>query len=202
TNPENITADFEQALKLDPKYVPALQQLAALQAARHKYDEALSTLDRLDAAGDPTFSTRLMRGQVQAQQGKAGPARESYAAARALAKGNANALNSLCWSEATVGSAPDEALKDCDAALAVAPDIPAFVDSRGLALLKLKRYQEAVASYDVAIAKAPKQTSSLYGRGIAKLRLGRQAEGEADIAAAREIEPSVGSRFAEYGVQR
>lgn len=202
TNPDLIIADFEQALKLDPKYVPALQQLSALQVAIHRYPDALRTLDRLEAAGASVYSTPLMRGDAQAHLGQTEAARASYAAARAKAKGQASALNSLCWSEATTGVALDDALKDCDAALAETPGVPAFVDSRGLVLLKLRRYEEAIASYDAAITKAPKQATSLYGRGIAKLRLGKRTEGEADIAAARDIESNIESRFADYGVRR
>lgn len=199
-SPESSIADFEQALRLDPKHTPALQQMSQVQIATRKYPEALQTLDRLEAASAPTFSTRILRGEAHARLGQLEPAKENYAAARELAKGNATALNNLCWNQGLVGISLEDALKDCDGALAAAPAVPAFADSRGLVLLKLGRHAEAVASYDAALAKAPRLAASLYGRGIAKQRMGLQAEGTADLEAARGIEPAIEARFASYGL--
>jgi tetratricopeptide (TPR) repeat protein len=128
-------------------------------------------------------------------------AHEAFAAARALARTGPE-FNSLCWSEATAGVELDDALGDCDKALADMPDTPAFLDSRGFVLLRLKRYEESITSYDAAIKLQPQEAASLYGRGIAKLRLGRQAGGEADIAAARAVNPRIEAIFGGYGVKR
>jgi hypothetical protein len=47
----------------------------------------------------------------------------------------------------------------------------------------------------------PKSASSFYGRGFAKLKKGDSAGGEADIAAAKAINPAIAEQYAGYGLQ-
>lgn len=46
----------------------------------------------------------------------------------------------------------------------------------------------------------PKVSFSLYGRGLAKLKSGDTAGGNADIVAAKAMNPKVADRYAKYGV--
>jgi len=43
--------------------------------------------------------------------------------------------------------------------------------------------------------------ASLYGRGMAKRRKGDYSAGNADIATARAIKPSIAAEFVRYGLQ-
>jgi tetratricopeptide (TPR) repeat protein len=195
-------ADLEQALQIDPKNAAVLMTLTSLKMGLKQYAEVLQYLDRLEPLIPPQPEISRMRAEALVRVGNLAEAKRAYETARKQTK-SPGRLNDVCWSEATVtDSLLDDALKDCDAALAAEPAAPAILDSRGLVLLKLKRYAEAVSSYDTAIATRPRQAESLYGRGIAKLRLGKQAEGEADIAAALAISPAIEARFAEYGIRR
>lgn len=40
----------------------------------------------------------------------------------------------------------------------------------------------------------------LYGRGVTERMNGREAASDADIAAAKKIQPDIGERFAKWGV--
>jgi len=75
----------------------------------------------------------------------------------------------------------EEAIADCDKAIALdASDANAY-DTRGWAKFKLNRYEEAIADYDEAIAIDPKNAAIIYkDRGIAKFHLGRYEEAIAD----------------------
>jgi hypothetical protein len=46
----------------------------------------------------------------------------------------------------------------------------------------------------------PHSATSLYGRGLAYLKLSDQAQGERDVAAARQADPDVASKFRGWGV--
>jgi hypothetical protein len=59
----------------------------------------------------------------------------------------------------------------------------------------------AIADFDVALVKHPKHAHSLFARGVAKVRNGDQAGGDADIAAAKAIEPRIEEEYARYGVR-
>jgi tetratricopeptide (TPR) repeat protein len=73
-------------------------------------------------------------------------------------------------------------------------------DSRGLVLLRLGDYPKSIADYDASIAIAPKSAWSWYGRGIDKLRQHQSAAGDADIAQAKSLLPTIAEKFTHYGI--
>ena len=108
---------------------------------------------------------------------------------------DADMLNNLCWMAAEAGRLLDQALQDCDAALALAPDSAAIIDSRARVLLEQGDFRGALAGYEAALAKEPEQATSLYGRGLARIALGQMEAGEADKAAALVLDPDVRTSF-------
>jgi tetratricopeptide (TPR) repeat protein len=95
----------------------------------------------------------------------------------------------------------ESALADCNAALAKAPDMAGYLDSRGLVLLRLGRIDDAIADYDQALAKSPNTPSALFGRAIAWARKGDRAKAESDAAAAAKVDPDIRAEFERYGVK-
>lgn len=106
--------------------------------------------------------------------------------------------NNRCWHRALAGRLV-EALDDCDESLKLGRSAEAL-DSRGLVLLKMKRFDEAQASYGEALALDPKLAYSLYGRALARESLGDRAGRDADLAAARAADPKIDEAFARLGV--
>lgn len=74
--------------------------------------------------------------------------------------------------------------------------VPAALAVRGNAYLRLKRADEALADFDKVLAARPKHAPSLHGRGLARRQKGDLAGGDADIAAAKAIDPGVAELFA------
>jgi tetratricopeptide (TPR) repeat protein len=62
---------------------------------------------------------------------------------------------------------------------------------RGWTYFKLGQLDAAVADYDSALKYNPKRTIALYGRGLARRAKGDRTGGDADIAAARAIQPDI-----------
>lgn len=61
--------------------------------------------------------------------------------------------------------------------------------------------RQALADCDAALAQDAQDADSLYGRGLAKLKTGDTADGNADIAAAKNIDGGIAETFARYGVK-
>lgn len=175
-----------------------------MQTEAGDHAEAIRTWNAAVAAEPKEPGLLAERGIAHARAGSMALAEKDFAAARAMsgsAAQDATALNNICWAKATAGLLLQSALADCDAALGKLPDAPAYLDSRGLVLLRLGRLDEAIATYDRALAKAPRQTSSLWGRSIAWARKGDRARSATDAAAALKNNLDVRTEFEAYGVK-
>ena len=73
--------------------------------------------------------------------------------------------------------------------------------TRGMAGLKQHRLQDAWDDYDAAVRLDPKRASPLYARAMAEIRLGQKKKAEADVAAARLLDPKIADSYAQYGVK-
>lgn len=191
--------DIDAALRLDPAESEALAAKAELQAELGDRRGAIATYDAAIKASPDDVTLLARRGVALARAGDTARAERDFSAVRAKAIGPA-ALHDLCWTKATAGVALESALADCDAALAERPDDPGFLDSRGLALLRLGRIDDAIAAYDRALAKAPAIPTSLFGRATARARKGDKGGAAADAALALKTDPNVRDEFEEDGV--
>lgn len=194
-------ADLDAALKLQPDFTDAIAEKAKLQADSGDLPGAISTYSAAlsKSPDDPTLLTG--RGIAYARSGNKAGADVDFERARGKMAG-AEALNNICWAKATAGVALESALGDCNAALAKTPDVPAYLDSRGLVLLRLGRLDDAIADYDRALAASPAMASSQYGRAVAWARKGDRARSDADAAAAVKADTNVEANYVSYGITR
>jgi len=72
------------------------------------------------------------------------------------------------------------------------------LDSRGFVYLKLGQFDNAIADYNAVLKLKPKLAISLYNRGLAKQKKGDSAGGDADIAAAKAIDPKIADKLTGY----
>lgn len=198
--------DIDAALKLAPDNVDALQSLAEWQKASGNREEEIVTLRRAAEriiADEPANEMRAFRlGGIYARAGDGDKARASFAEFRGFAGAMKDgiALNSLCYTAATLNFDLDTALSDCQRANALLPNYGAILDSLGFVQLRLGRLGDAIASYDKALEATPGIAQALYGRGIARLRQGDKAKGEVDLAAAARLDSNVADEFRQAGI--
>jgi len=112
-----------------------------------------------------------------------------------------NVRNNRCWARALLGKELDKALEDCNAAVGSAPQTSAYLDSRGLVYLRQGDLEKALDDYSSALRINQKSAWSLYGRGLIRLRKGEVDAGNADIAAAKVLRPSIVADTKRYGVE-
>ncbi|MRW90672.1 tetratricopeptide repeat protein [Duganella sp. FT80W] len=196
-------ADLTSALALAPQSVQAINAMADLELDEGNASAAASLLSKAlnDAKLDDELraAVLVMRGIAYTRSGADTLARGDYEHARKLAV-TATDLNNLCWRLVTRNTSLSTALSLCDAALQADPVYAAALDSRGLVLLRMGRYRDAINAYDAAIRKQT-YAASLFGRGLAKRKLGDLTGGDADLRAARAKAPLVDRDFSEMGIK-
>ncbi|GAO40199.1 hypothetical protein SCH01S_45_00420 [Sphingomonas changbaiensis NBRC 104936] len=194
------SADLDAALKLDPKRFDALAARGDLQAETGDLPAAIASYTAAVKESPSDAGLLTARGILYSKSNQPVLADKDFAAARAAAK-DATALNNMCWRKATAGIGLESALLDCNAALEKVPDSPAYLDSRGLVLLRLGKLDDAISDYDKVLAANAQMPTSLYGRAVAWSRKGDRARALKDHDLAVKIDPKVEQRFDEFGVK-
>lgn len=196
-------ADLDKSLSLDPKNVDALLFRAELRIARK---------ERTDAASDVTAASNLApAGSTQArlvaalyiqldQPAAALPLLDDWIRLHSNDAMLGNALNERCWARSLTSQMLDDALKDCRKAIKRDGENPTYLDSLGMVQLRLGHYSESITAYQQAVTQRPRSAWSRYGLGLAKIRSGQSDAGQADLAAARTLDPGIDARAAKYGL--
>lgn len=194
-------ADFGRALRLDGDNPEIFVQRGLVHQARGAFDFAVRDFDRALALR-PGFELALQH-RAEALAGRISSfEQELQLLNQRLARTprDANLLNSRCWLRVTNNSDLDAALADCNASLAVAPNDPNVLDSRGLVQFKRGEYAAALADYENAVRLEPNNGHFLYGRGLTRIALGMNAEGAADQERAEQLEPGIGQQYQGYNL--
>ena len=114
--------------------------------------------------------------------------------------GDAPALASLCFDKATLKEDLDTALRDCDQAIKLMPNIAGYRTSRALVLYQQGKYQDALEGFNAALALNPKLDPALLMRGATKGKLSDAGGHDADVAAAKAINGDVEISFKQFEV--
>jgi tetratricopeptide (TPR) repeat protein len=202
--------DYTQAIRLRPDDPSALigrgdvyEKLRAYDRAVADYTAAIRAEDRI--VRDPHDIERAyylyVRGGAYELASDLDRAIADFSEAIVIDPRDARYHNARCWDRALAGADLQGALADCNDALRLKPNDPASLDSRALTYLKLGRLDDAIADTNAVLGREPKTATSLLVRGLAKRRKGDIASGNADIAAAKELQPGVDAEFARYGVK-
>lgn len=201
--PAKAMADFDKALELDPTQDDARFRRATLRFSAENREGATADLDVLDKTLAPQSQMRLAMSrfyQVLERPLQALANLNQWLPAHQTEVRRDSALNERCWIRVTQGIELDKALDDCDNALDMDSKNPAYLDSRGWVYLRMGEYKKAVSDFDRSIEGRSEGASTLYGRGLAKTRLGEAAQGDADLAAARRLQPDIDLKMARIGL--
>ena len=89
----------------------------------------------------------------------------------------------------------DRAIADYDEAIWLKSDYVAAFYNRALAYVDKGAYDHALADFGVVLQFKPKNALALYARGWMLLKKGDTEGGDADIAAAKAIDPNIADQF-------
>lgn len=196
-------ADLDKALGLDAKNVDALLMRAELRFERKDSEGASADLAAATAVA-PAGSTRaraVAALYVRLDQPAAAlPLLDDWIRLHGNDAMLGYVLNERCQARALANQMLEDALKDCRKAIRRDGENPAYFDSLGLVELRLGQYGESIKAYEQAVAKNPRSAWSRYGLGLAKIHNGDANAGDADLVAARALDPKIEARAVKYGL--
>jgi tetratricopeptide (TPR) repeat protein len=179
---ELAIADFDEAIKIDPKDAAALDGRGKANLARGQYDRAIvdfSELLRIAPVNDRAFNER---GMAQLNRGELALALNDFEHAIAINPSNATARHNHAVVLGKQGK-PDLAIAEYSEALRIAPDYLLCYVNRGRAYEQTGQFQLALADYQHALAQQGRGTYDLRAKVQAKQRFTRLsalvAEGKA-----------------------
>jgi tetratricopeptide (TPR) repeat protein len=213
--PEEALAAYDTALAVAPDSAEAHNNRSVTLGKLERFDEALQSCDRALVLRPDYADAHYNRGNALRALARFDEACASYAAALDREPRRADALNN--WALALIAlDRHAEALEKLDAALAINPnaigalhnranalvvlgsgdDVPTgnrahieALNTRGVVLAKLRRFDEALASYDAALDAAPDRADILVNRGTTLLECDRYAEALESFDAALTADP-------------
>lgn len=147
------------------------------------------------------YITFYNRGVDHFLKGRYDKALIDYSEAIRIYPGLAAAYNNRCHTRAVIGRELEMALADCDEALRLVPENETVRDTRGFLYLKMADYPKAILEYNAALRIEPNQARAFYGRGYARTKMGEKAAGDADIAAALNLDTGIAEEYARGGVK-
>jgi tetratricopeptide (TPR) repeat protein len=109
-------------------------------------------------------------------------------------------LAKVCWVNGIANTGLDTALNACNKFLEKTVGDADALNSRALVYYRTGDYPRSIADNDAVIAKKPRLPDAFYMRGMAKLKSGDVSGGNADIVAAKAIDPTIANTYAGYGV--
>ncbi len=196
-------ADLDKALSLDPKNLDALLMRAQIRLANKDSTGAAADTSAAGAvapAGSmhtPTIASLYVHLD---QPAAALPMLDDWIRMHGDDALLGSMLNERCWARALSNQMLDDALKDCRKAIRRDGENPAYLDSLGLVELRLGHYADSIKAYERALAQSPHSAWSRYGLGLAKIHAGQADAGNADLAAARTMDPQIETRATKYGL--
>ncbi|HEY4081090.1 MAG TPA: retroviral-like aspartic protease family protein [Burkholderiaceae bacterium] len=194
--------DLDTALQLDPAHAEARVRRATLLAATKNRRSAIEDLRTLDQTLSPQANERLRLAQLyQAldMPEAAIPQWTAWIAAHPNDVLLGRVYNDRCWARTSLNTELKAALDDCDEAVHREGKAGVAYNTRGWLRLRQGDASKALADFDRALELNPNFVWAVYGRGIARRKLGDEAAGQADLAAARKLRPTVDAENARYG---
>lgn len=162
---------YAQVLAVEPRYFPALYQLAFLFYQQRRTPEALGAVAAALASSPGDRDALLLHGVLASAAGQLEAALASFDRVLAAAPASTEALYHRANVLLDLNRFAD-AVAAYDAALVQTSGLFEAWSNRGLALYELKRFAEALASYDRALEIRPDDARAWSNRGKAQDSLG------------------------------
>ena len=165
------------------------------------FDRAFADYDAATRADASNAYAYANRGDMYLKKGESTRAFADFKRAIDLEPNNPDNHNVRCWALTRSNIDLRQALSDCSRAIDIKRNDPLFWGNRGFTNFRLGNFDNAISDFNEALRMRPRLTDSLYLRGLSTLKKG-DSSGNADVAAAKEIDPSIEEEYIGYGVRR
>jgi membrane associated rhomboid family serine protease/Flp pilus assembly protein TadD len=181
---------FALARQMKPADVSMYIDSSQLLLDANRSDEAVSVLEeaRREAPNAPEVERQM--GLVRLRRGEPALAVECFRKSASLAPEDPADHNGLALALALAGE-NDEALREIEAALKLAPGVHELLDSLGTVHLYRGEADDAADAYGKAMALAPEQPIYHYNLSLALRRQGKTREADAQRDEALRLDPKL-----------
>ncbi|MDZ7814749.1 MAG: tetratricopeptide repeat protein [Planctomycetota bacterium] len=195
---EEAIKDYDEAIRLDPKYAAAYNNRGAANVKLGRHKDALSDYDEAIKL-DPKYALAYRnRGNAKFELDRYEEAIKDYDEAIKLDPKYSSAYNNRGNAKLELGR-HEEAIKDYDEAIKLDSKNAYAYNNRGAAKAALGRHEEAIKDYEEAIKLDRKYAFAYNNRGNAKLELGRHEESIKDYDEAIKLDPKYADAYNNRG---
>ncbi len=208
---DRAIADYDQAIRVDPSYAPALNSRGIAYKARGDIDKAIADYDRVIQLNPQSAPAYNNRGYAYFTKKSYDRAVADYDMALGLDPANALTLNNRGYAYFATKDY-DRAIADYDRAIQVDPR-PAMAGvggrshvnvyiNRGVAYAYKGDFDRAIADYNEALRLDPNDALAFSNRGHIYRRKGAYERAVADYSAALRLDPQDASLYVDRGFVR
>lgn len=195
---EEAEARYREAMRLEPTYLPARLNLAALLEHRSRPQQALAELQEAERVAPASPEVQVDRAMLELRRGNAQEAERRLRSAVRLDPRSAHAHFSL-GNFLTRQGRPAEAAPHYAEAVRLRPDHADARNNLGRALALQGRFAEAAAQLSRALALAPRHPQARTNLGRALAGQGLLAAAEAQLLLAVQANPGDADAHYELG---
>jgi len=183
-------AAFTAAKAADPNFAKADLSLVQVDVLDGKLSDARKRLEGIISTNSNQTTARLWLGNIAEMSGDHKTAIEQFRKVVEANSGDAQASNNLAYLLTEYGNNPDEALKNAQRAVELAPERPAYCDTLGWALYQKGLYSSAIPYLQRASA-SPQSIVWRYHLAMAYAKAGDLKNGRTVLDAALKVNPNV-----------
>ncbi|MGH3426030.1 MAG: tetratricopeptide repeat protein [Mycobacteriales bacterium] len=192
--------DFDRALSLDPNDRAAFLGRAITHAKMGEFDAAVADATQAIAMNPNDAAAYFERAFVYASRADYADAIADEGQVIRIHPDDARAYDNRCFYRAIVGEALDQALADCEQALALMPRDATVLGALGFTYLRLGKADQALGAFGAALQLDPGRAFFLFGRGLAEQRGGDVVGGILDMSEAAAVQADIAEVYARYGL--
>jgi protein O-mannosyl-transferase len=181
--------DYDEALRLDPRYIGAYINRANLRFRQGDLEKAEADYDEVIRLNPLTENAFAVRGALRQQRGNASGALEDYGLALSLNPFAANILKNRAVLLYGQGRRL-EAITDYNTLLKITPNSAEAHLNRGRLKQEAGDLEGALADFDITIRIAPDSADAFVDRAVVKSRLGDAGGALADCCEAIHRNPT------------
>jgi tetratricopeptide (TPR) repeat protein len=162
---DRALADYDEAIKLNPKYADGYRCRAGVLIRKKQYETAFKDCEealRLDPKNAAAHNERAV---CYGAKGDFKAALEDYSEAIRLNPREAMFWAGRAWTYNSLKQ-PEKAVSDAGEALKLNGEFPFALNERGLAYYNLQKYDKAAADFDHTLKLDPQNTQARYNRGV------------------------------------
>jgi tetratricopeptide (TPR) repeat protein len=177
---DRAIVDYNDAIRIDPKYGFAHINRGNHYYAKGDYDRAIADYDEAIQFDSTMIDAMRNRGLAYGKKGDYATAITAFGEAIQADPNFVVAYENRADSYVQTGDF-DRAIADYDAAIKLKPDTVGYWTHRGAAYAGIGNFARAIADYDQALSLEPKNSGVYFSRGIANLYGATAAKAVADF---------------------